>query len=139
MRRCFVLACLLFVLLAAGAAAWPQEPDTQKQLPARLPLRRDAPASAAAPSWLAATGALALLALGGTVVVGRRRRWTWFKVGPARRSEHELVRVSSQALTAQASLHAVRWNDEELLLACTPQQVTLLARRPVAAAGEELA
>lgn len=42
----------------------------------------------------------------------------------------QLVRLSSHALTAQASVHAVRWRDQELLLGCTPGGVTVLARRP---------
>ena len=41
----------------------------------------------------------------------------------------QLVRLSSHSLTAQASVHAVRWRDEELLLGCTPAGVTVLARR----------
>jgi flagellar biogenesis protein FliO len=81
-----------------------------------------------------------LLVAGGTVLVGRRRQWAWLQAGRARATPgRELVRISSQALTAQASLHAVRWNGEELLLACTPQQVTLLARRPAVAAGGDAA
>ena len=43
---------------------------------------------------------------------------------------------SSQALTPHASVHAVQWKGEEFLLACTPQQVTLVARRPLDV-GEE--
>jgi flagellar biogenesis protein FliO len=49
----------------------------------------------------------------------------------------DLVRLSSHALTAQASLHAVRWRDEELLLGCTPNGVTVLARRPQPLPGQE--
>ncbi|MDB5860654.1 MAG: hypothetical protein JWQ76_4343 [Ramlibacter sp.] len=132
MRRSLLPPCLLGLMLVSSAPAWPQAPAVQGVLPATLPLRREPASTVGAPSWLAATGALALLALGGTVMVGRRRQWTWLQAGRARIAPgHELVRISSQALTAQASLHAVRWNGEELLLACTPQQVTLLARHPV--------
>ncbi|MGE4244216.1 hypothetical protein [Ramlibacter sp.] len=38
-------------------------------------------------------------------------------------------------LTPSASLHLVRWGDEELLIACGASHVELLARRPVAAAA----
>jgi len=46
-----------------------------------------------------------------------------------RGAQGQLVRLSSHSLTAQASVHAVRWRDEELLLGCTPTGVTVLARR----------
>jgi flagellar biogenesis protein FliO len=47
------------------------------------------------------------------------------------------VRLASQALTPHASVHAVAWNGEEYLVGCTPQQVTLLARRRLDAAPGE--
>lgn len=49
----------------------------------------------------------------------------------------DLVRLSSHPLTAQASVHAVRWRDEELLLGCTPHGVTVLARRSPQPQGPE--
>lgn len=129
---------VLSLALVSSAPAYPQAPPVQEALPPTLPLRRDAPATPSGRPWLAATAALALLALGGTVLVGRQRRWNWLQPGKSRaHAGRELVRLSSQALTAQASLHAVRWNDEELLLACTGQQVTLIARRSVFAAQED--
>jgi hypothetical protein len=133
MRYGTLPACLVALTIAGSASAWSQTPIAQGSLLATLPLRRDPANAAIFPSWLAATGALTLLALGGTVLVGRHRKWPWLLAGKAPAvAGRELVRISSQALTAQASLHAVRWNGEELLLACTPQQVTLLARRPIA-------
>lgn len=55
----------------------------------------------------------------------------------AARGQRAILRLSSQALTPQASVHAVQWNGEEFLLGCTGQQVTLLARRSAPdAAGE---
>lgn len=134
MHAAFVRHGVLSLVLLASAPAYPQAAPSQA-LPATLPLRRDATDAGNARPWLAATAALALLALGGTVLVGRHRRWTWLQPPkPGAQAGRDLVRLSSQALTAQASLHAVRWNGEELLLACTPQHVTLLARRPVAGA-----
>jgi flagellar biogenesis protein FliO len=47
----------------------------------------------------------------------------------ARRGESAVTRLSSHPLTPHASVHTVQWNGEEFLLACTPQQVTVLARR----------
>jgi hypothetical protein len=120
--------------LLSATPALPQSAAAQP-LPAGLPLRRDAAVAEGGHPWLAAGAALALLALGGTVLVGRQRRWTWLQPGISRRDPgRDLVRLSSQVLTAQASLHAVRWNGEELLLGCTAQHVTVLARRPAAGA-----
>lgn len=39
------------------------------------------------------------------------------------------ARLASVALTPQASVHVVQWHGEEFLLACTPQQVTVLSQR----------
>ncbi|MCG2594960.1 flagellar biosynthetic protein FliO [Ramlibacter sp. XY19] len=130
MRTGFFRRLVVTLALLGGTPVWPQAPSGQEPLPSTLPLRREEAVATAMPSWLAATAAFALLALGATVFVGRQRRWTWLHPMKLRTSTgRELVRLSSQALTAQASLHTVRWHDEELLLACTGQQVTLLARR----------
>lgn len=48
-----------------------------------------------------------------------------------------VLRLSSQPLTPQASVHVVRWDGEELLLGCTAQQVSLLARRTVTGSAEQ--
>ena len=40
------------------------------------------------------------------------------------------ARLASMAPTPQASVHVVQWQGEELLLGCTAQGVSLLARRP---------
>lgn len=77
-------------------------------------------------------GAAALIA-----TIGERWRAQWRAAGGLRlrrrsRSEGALVRLSSQALTPHASVHAVRWKGEELLIGCTAQHVTLLSRRPAA-------
>lgn len=100
-------------------------------LPAPLPLRRDVePVDAG--TWMPALVLLALLVVAGGLVVWHRgsgvlaaamkRTAPGQRAGPAR--------VSSVALTPQASVHVVHWQGEELLLGCTPQEVTLLARRP---------
>ena len=107
-------------------------------LPAALPLRREPVNAFPAAPWLATSGTLAVLAIGGTLLVGRRRKWGWLRLRDGRADgARELVRVASQPLTAQASLHAIRWHGEDLLLGCTPQQVTLLARHPIPASLEE--
>jgi flagellar biogenesis protein FliO len=125
--------------LVGNTPAWPDEVSSAS-LPATLPLRREAAGALTAPSWAAAAATATFLALGGTLLVGRRRKWAWLQArGSTPSSGRQLVRISSQALTPHASLHAVRWNGEELLLACTPQQVTLLARRPEAVPAGEAA
>lgn len=76
-----------------------------------------------------------LVAGAGGLVWRRRAGWPragmWRVVQP-RRTE-PVVRLAGRPLTPQASVHVVRWNDEELLLGCGPQQVTVLARRPAPA------
>jgi flagellar biogenesis protein FliO len=95
-------------------------------------LRRDAEAVAEGGLWTPSVLLLGLGVAAGGYAAWRRR---------ARRQPHPggrwgdpaVTRLSSQALTPHASVHAVQWNGEEFLLACTPQQVTVLAHRPVAA------
>lgn len=99
-------------------------------LPATLPLRRGVAEAPSGSPWLAASSVLLLAAAGGGLLVMRRQRWPWLRIARPGGVRAGLERISSQALTAQASVHAVRWNGEELLVACTAQQVTLLARRP---------
>lgn len=104
--------------------------DSERRLPAILPLRPE-------PSPAATTWPPALAWLG--VIAGAGGLWWWLRTGArsVRRrsvaSGESVVRLSSQALTPHASVHAVRWNGEEYLLACTPQAVTLVARRPAMA------
>lgn len=84
-------------------------------------------------------GALAVLSL--TAALGGW--WAWKRRGGplrlrgARRGPAAVVRLASQALTPQASLHAVEWNGEAYLVACTPQQVVLIARKTIPQAGAE--
>jgi hypothetical protein len=120
-------ACML-ALPAAGAAS----------IAAAVPLRRDTEGYSDASLWMPMLVMLALCAVAGGYVV-------WHKgVGAllgrrtdGRRTRREsLARLSSQPLTPQASVHVLHWQGEELLVACTPQQVTLLARK--AAAPSEL-
>lgn len=104
-----------------------------------LPLRQEAGAVDAG-GWMPALVLLALLAVAGGLAV-------WHRGGGAlsaalrrtTRAPHPVpARLASVALTPQASVHVVRWQGEELLLGCTSQQVTVLARKPgAAAAGEE--
>jgi hypothetical protein len=99
-------------------------------LPGTLPLRRDAAVVSEGGSWTPAVLLLGLAVAAGGYAVWRRGPGAQSQA-VGRRAEAAVARLSSQALTPQASVHAVQWKGEEFLLACTPQQVTLLARRPV--------
>jgi hypothetical protein len=120
------------LLLCAGAAANSQTVDgalrgaTGTAAPA-FRMRTDASAGTEARSW---SGVLALAGIGALGGWGwwRRSRSRLGLPAAARSSAAGLQRVHSQALTQHASVHAVRWNGEEFLLACTSQQVTLIAR-----------
>jgi flagellar biogenesis protein FliO len=96
-----------------------------------LPLRRDGaqdPSMAGVWVFLAVLAAAALAAI-------------WFKrlrkVAPETRPQ--LQRLESLALTSQASLHVVRWGEEELLLGCSPGAVKVVSRRPLDKRAHEAA
>lgn len=102
-----------------------------------LPLRREEARPADAAPWVTGGALLALVAVAGALVAVRRGRWTLLPAGrPEAEPARLIVRLASQPLTAQASVHAIRWNGEELLVGCNAQQVTVLARRPAAGAGD---
>ncbi len=87
--------------------------------------------------WEAAFAVLSLTAAAGGLWAWRRRSGPR-RLHGARRGPAAVVRLASQALTPQASVHAVEWNGEAYLLACTPQQVVLLAHKTIPRAeGEE--
>lgn len=109
-----------------GAATPARVGNDNRRLPANLPMRAEPPATGV--DWPPALAWLGLAGAAGGL-------WWWLRAGGRalqRRSEtkgHGLVRLSSQALTPHASVHAVRWHGEEYLLACTSQEVTLVSRR----------
>lgn len=119
-----LVACGLLAGLAAASG-----------LPGQLPLRKD-PEPVDAGTWLPALGLLALLVAAGGLAAWHRGGSTLAAaMKRTLRGEHRPgpARVSSVALTPQASIHVVHWQGEELLLGCTAQQVTVLARAPGAA------
>ena len=120
---------------AERAAAAPATPVAQN-LPSHLPLRREGPNAEATSSWLLATGLLVALAVGAMAWAGRRGTTARLLRGALRQHapQRGIERLASQALTAQASVHAIRWQGEELLVACTPSEVRVLARRLAPAA-----
>lgn len=132
------IAALLSLPPAAGAQQAPVRPAASApSLPAQLPLRRDGQEGSGTPvlGWRAAS--LLLLAGGAGGWLLWRRGLLVRGTAPPPRGAPAVQRLSSQALTPQASVHSVRWQGEDLLLGCTAQQVTLLARRPTQAASRE--
>jgi len=123
-RVCRIALCAALAGLACEARAVDVQASTASSLPGSLPLRRDV-ASESAPGWKTPVVLLAIAGAGGAWALWRRKA----RPDGQTRSPERIVRLSSQALTPQASVHAVQWNGEELLLACTAQQVTLLSRR----------
>ncbi|HSW16769.1 MAG TPA: flagellar biosynthetic protein FliO [Ramlibacter sp.] len=122
---------------AASAVATSAAPAAS--LPASLPLRRDAADTASADvPWFTGLLLLGPLAAAGVALV----RYQGGSILPRRiragaTARPELTRVASQSLTAQASVHVIRWGGEELLVGCTPAQVSLLSRRPLDATPDD--
>ncbi|ROZ63200.1 flagellar biosynthetic protein FliO [Ramlibacter sp. WS9] len=98
----------------------------------QIPLRRDSAAdgsAAASAGWavlfvavVAGVGLLLIRRKAGAGVPGG-----WLRPASGKQLPKALGRVP---LTPQASLHVVEWQGEELLLGCTAQSVTVVARRP---------
>ena len=139
------LACIiLFSLALWDGLAQARQPDAEPAdsgkaaaaTSSNLPLRREEARPPDAAPWVTGGALLALIAVAGALVAVRRGRWQLLPVG---RTEAEparlIVRLASQPLTAQASVHAIRWNGEELLVGCNAQQMTVLARRSAASVG----
>jgi flagellar biogenesis protein FliO len=128
------MACLLppraGAALATAACTLPRWTMAATALPGTLPLRRDPEPAAAGEPWSAVLLLLALALAAGMYLL-RRRGGASGAGAASRRAGSGVARLSSQALTPQASVHTVCWNGEEYLLGCTAQQVTLLARRPL--------
>jgi hypothetical protein len=127
-----VLACACPALAqAAGEVASPGTGTSASALPVTLPVRRDADPTWGGTTWWPGWVGLAfVVAVGGWFAWRRGTRVITGKASRPRMEGSHAERVSSHALTPQASVHVVRWHGEELLLGCTPQQVTLLCRRP---------
>ncbi|HSV79493.1 MAG TPA: hypothetical protein VLK85_09850, partial [Ramlibacter sp.] len=134
-RGALALALLLLVRLplaaepgqgpGALAAAAPAAAPVAPALPPNLPLRREGTQGETSSSWLLASGLLVVLAVGALALAGRRGGAARLLRGALRQptGQRGIERLASQALTAQASVHAIRWQGEELLVACTPHEV----------------
>lgn len=143
--RALLAIAICGIVLAAPAGAQPARGEAGSgsatpALPDNLPLKRDAAASREPPGpWLPVALLLAVVAIGGVLVLRRHSLagWTRSWKGTGATRGVGITRLNSQALTAQASVHAVRWDGEEILLGCTAHAVTVLARRPLPSAEPE--
>jgi len=137
-----ILLCAACVAVRAGQTPQAQSSALAASAPttlaASLPLRREGTASTEPGNWAPSFALLALTGAAGAWLL-------WRKTGRgrarsvARSGQASVLRLSSQALTPQASVHAVQWRGEEYLLGCTAQQVTLLCRRPIVTDGGDAA
>lgn len=100
-----------------------------------LPLKREPAGAAEGPPWFALVVLLGLAGAAAVFVLRRRGASGLLQAWQGPRAAGSPERLGSQALTPHASVHAVRWQGEELLLGCTSTQVTVLARRSVGGAG----
>lgn len=114
----------------APAASAPASAQAGRPLPADLPLKRDVPGQAEGPPWLALLALLALAGGAGLLLLRRRGAAGLLRAWQRPQGGAGIERLASHPLTPQASVHAVRWHGEELLLGCTGTQVTVLARHP---------
>lgn len=135
MRRAhFLAACAAAVALSLPVAAWAQATASRAAAssPAfgSLPVQREAATGSVdwLPQFIAATLVLAAFAW----------FWQWRKgrLLPLRSGAAPLRSVTALRLTPAATLHVVHWGGEELLLACGNASVTVVARRPTAAAPQ---
>lgn len=138
----WLLAAAFSLVVCAVAPVGAREPPSPASasvdgaMPKELPLRREEMGASGGGAWTAAM-LLVVLGLVAAVLVLRRRGTAALLRSPATwPAGAHVAKLSSLPLTPQASVHAVRWHGEELLLACTSQQVTVLARRAVPSAAE---
>lgn len=136
--RLVAAALLACVHCAAGAgtqapaATQPASAAAPAVLPRDLPVRRGLGMGPEPAGWGSPLLALALTGAAGAGLL-------WWRTAHARKGHAArarsgpaaVSRLASQALTAHASVHAVQWNGEELLVGCTAQQVTILSRRRI--------
>jgi hypothetical protein len=139
-----VVALIVFLVSAPGVWAQAQPPASSSSaaIPfSQIPLRREAPSGgSAAESAGWAVLFLAVVAGAGFLMV-RRKTTFGASAGPgwlrATAAQPALKPLGRMSLTQQASVHVVEWQGEELLLACTPQSVTVVARRAASGVAKD--
>ncbi|HVE52168.1 MAG TPA: flagellar biosynthetic protein FliO [Ramlibacter sp.] len=111
---------------ASAPATAASSPGAAPPVFGNLPLQRETDrADAGVGGWLPQlVAAVLLVAAGGFAYHWRRTR------APLRATGSSLRSAAALRLTPAASVHVVHWGEEELLLACTPSAVTLVAKRP---------
>lgn len=136
--RWAILCAALLLSSGSGAAAAPTVPATAGSAAAaassprfaNLPLQREESASTAGLP-LAVQMLLAVALIAGLAAVYKLRARKVMGGGTA----GALHAAQALRLTQGASLHVVRWGDEELLLGSTASGVSLLSRRTTAPAA----
>ena len=139
MKTGSLLLAVALTCMQAPAFAQAREAASSPTLPASLPLRRDAARASEPVPWASAAWILAFTGVAGGWLAWRRLARPRHGAGSPGRPREAVVRLHSQALTPHASVHSVRWNGEVLLVGCTAQAVTVLARRKADLAQEPAA
>lgn len=135
--RWFVIAILIGT--ASTHAAEPALAEAGADPYKQLPLRRDAEPMDL--GWRMLIG-LGVLAVAGAFVVVRAkkggplgRRGGLLTAGWGGKTSQTIEIVEKQSLSAACNLYVVRWDSEEILLACNPNEIAVVSRRPVGPSG----
>jgi hypothetical protein len=128
---------LLAFGFAAAALCGPAFGASDGAGAAPLSFRQPTAASPGESSSVAVLLALGLAVGGGALVALRSGSWRSLRLRRPASQRASIERLSTQMLAKGASLHAVRWHGEELLIGCTDREVTLLARRQAGSASQE--
>jgi hypothetical protein len=138
-------AAALLILLATPVSACAQavgmRATASQPAFSQLPLKRDSSSETSTVESLAwATLLLGALTAAGFIAV-RRTAWAgkvegpnWLRPAIKVGSPKPLARTP---LTQHASLHVIEWHSEELLIGCTAQSISLLARRASSSVADD--
>lgn len=132
-----VLSLLALVQSASGfaqpAAGSPiAAASSAVSIPHTVPLKRELQGGSPGGNWSVPALLLGLTGVAGAalLVVRRGGARLWPGAAGAGRQSGEIATLGRQVLTPQVSVHALRWHGEDLLLSCTAQEVTVIARHP---------
>lgn len=103
-------------------------------IPHSVPLKRELQGASAGGNWSIPALLLGLTGVAGAAMLVVRRSGSrlWAGASAVGKRPGAITSLGRQVLTPQVSVHALRWQGEDLLLSCTAQEVTVIARRPAA-------
>ncbi len=103
-------------------------------IPHSVPLKRELQGGSPGGNWSIPALLLGLTGVAGAalLVVRRGGARLWAGASAVGRQPGAIATLGRQVLTPQVTVHALRWHGEDLLLSCTAQEVTVIARRPAA-------